>query len=440
MNVKWLEHTDSNQLFMNQSMLNKLDLKEQQQMTVTYGSLARKKELMIDNEIPDNMIGLSVYFTKEVLFPTDVIYEVILKDDDIKIGPLIGMLLAKDQKKLTNKKLNLFKERIRTDELIKGVIFVVCHDWIDETNYLMKGYYYTKHGKWKEGIFPFPTVLYNRTYIKKRKLKKLTNKVNMYVFNNCLMTKKKLWKLLCKDPLVNHHLPFTQTLKDVDSFIVMIDHFNTVYLKPSNLSRGRGIVQAKKTKLGYQIKDSHNREQTLFTKHEIEQFISSLPKKHHYLIQQGVPFMYGKSLVDFRVYMQKDETRRWNSSGIYGRVSKPEQIITNLKHSQEIIQVEQALKKYFHLDQDQRIKTQQEMIRVCKNICTALEGKGEMLGDVAVDVVVDEQKKVWVLEVQVNYAADERLYHLPAVISKKVWQTPILYAKALTGFNKGEYQ
>ena len=110
-------------------------------------------------------------------------------------------------------------------------------------------------------------------------------------------------------------------------------------------------------------------------------------------------------------------------------------MITNLKHSQQIISVEKALKNIFRLDRDQRVKTQQEMIQVCKNICIALENKGEVLGDVAIDVVVDEQLKIWVLEVQVNYAADERLYYLPTFISKKVLQTPILYAKTLTGFN-----
>ena len=318
MNVNWLEHTDSKKIFMNQSVLNRLNLKENQLIPVTFGTLKINKKILINNELHDDMIGLSPHLTEDIQFPREVIYDVLIKDDEINIGPLIGMLVTKDHQKLTPKRLEIAKERIPSYESVKGVIFVGCHDWIDIPKKLIKGFYYTRKGEWKKGIFPFPTALYNRAYIKSENFMKLTKKVNMHVFNNCLMTKSKLWKLLCKEPSVNHHLPFTQTLKDVNSFLVMIEHFKTVYLKPTNLSRGRGIIQATKEKIGYRVKGSNNQEQFLFTKQEIEQFISSLSEKHNYLVQQGVPYKYGRSLIDFRVICKRTKQKSGILQGFMG--------------------------------------------------------------------------------------------------------------------------
>lgn len=429
--VKWL---DTQNIIMNSNTHKKLNFDINQRIPVSYGNITLNKHTEINEQFEDNTIGLSRQFSGEIFVPPNVICEAQIKNNEIHVGPLIGMLLVKNHEKLTTKVLEHFKERIPSNETGKGVVFVGSQDWIDVKRKLIRGYYYSVHGEWKEGIFPFPKVLYNRTYIKKSHYKRLKRNVEMKVFNNCLMTKSKLWRLLRKDPSVNMHLPYTQTLSDLNSFIAMINHFNTVYLKPTNLSRGRGIYKAEKLKLGYLIKDTNNQEKILFTEQELENFITSLTKYRNYIIQQGVPYMYGKSLVDFRVYMQKDETKNWNCSGIYGRVSKPNRVITNLKHSQEVLTIDLALKRFFRLQKAQRFEIQQEMIQVCKNVCTALEEKNQILADVAIDVVVDNQLKVWVLEVQVSYAADERLYQLPKSIYEKVWQTPISYAKALTGF------
>ncbi|PMC38594.1 hypothetical protein CJ195_09045 [Bacillus sp. UMB0899] len=428
---KWY---DTKFILMNSNTMKQLNFKENQLIPINYGNLTIVRALEINENLDDETIGLSKHFTEEVTFPTDVKIEVQIKNNEIHLGPLIGMLLVKNHEKLTTKVLEHFKERIPSNETGMGVVFVGSQDWIDDKRKLIRGYYYSVLGEWKEGIFPFPKVLYNRTYIKKSHYKRLKKSVDMKVFNNCLMTKSKLWRLLRKDPSVNMHLPYTQTLRDLSSFIAMINHFNTVYLKPTNLSRGRGIYKVEKLKLGYLIRDTNNQEKVLFTEQELEKFITSLTKNRNYIIQQGVPYMFGKSLVDFRVYMQKDETKNWNCSGIYGRVSKPNRVITNLKHSQEILTIDLALKRFFQLQKSRRLEIQQEMIQVCKNVCTALEEKNQILADVAIDVVVDKQMKVWVLEVQVSYAADERLYQLPKSIYKKVWQTPYSYAKALTGF------
>ncbi|TXC92788.1 hypothetical protein FS935_00890 [Metabacillus litoralis] len=434
MKIKWMKDSNINEIWMNPKTISKYNFVEKQQIPITYGTLKVLKELKGNNTLQYNEVGVSPQFSQSIKLPDDVELHVQIKNGGVQFGPLIGMLLKKKFEKLSQKKLELLKERIPNSDFDHGVVFVGALDSINETNKLIKAYYYTKDHEWKEGIFPLPTVLYNRVYIKKNQLKLLKKGVKMQVINNCLMSKSKLWRLLCKDSSINQHLPFTQSLRDVNSFIVMVNHYETVYLKPTNLSRGRGILQAKKMKLGFLIKDTNTREQILFTENELSHFIETLTNKHPYIIQQGVPFTYENSLVDFRVYMQKDEAKEWNCSGIYGRVSKPNEVITNLKHSQKIVPVEDTLRKYFTLDQDRCNNVQTQMIQVCKNVCVSLEKRRQSLADVAIDIVLDEHLKVWVLEVQVNYADDERLYHLPESIYKKVWQTPLYYAKALTDF------
>ena len=96
---------------------------------------------------------------------------------------------------------------------------------------------------------------------------------------------------------------------------------------------------------------------------------------------------------------------------------------------------ESALKEFYHLN-DEQVKKSREITKLCIHVLKIMEKRGHQLGDAAVDLVIDQNQKVWLLEVQLNYAAeikanreaDERRV-LPFILP-----TPFEYAKALTGF------
>ncbi|MCD8503412.1 MAG: YheC/YheD family protein [Bacillaceae bacterium] len=95
----------------------------------------------------------------------------------------------------------------------------------------------------------------------------------------------------------------------------------------------------------------------------------------------------------------------------------------------------EAIKKVFDLQERDAFKKEQEMIQACTVICEQLSNCCGNYGDVGVDVILDENQKVWVLEVNKLHdhkfplyaLEDEQMYY-------KVITTPFEYASYLAGF------
>nr|WP_283244073.1 YheC/YheD family protein [Bacillus suaedaesalsae] len=255
------------------------------------------------------------------------------------------------------------------------------------------------------------------------------------IVNNCRMTKNKLWELLYKTK-VRHYLPYTRRLRNIDSLIETFKTYDSVYLKPTNLSRGNGIFKIVKTDVGFEVQTKRKEIMNVSSKSELGQILKKLTKRRKYLIQQDVSYKeVEKRMVDFRVYLQKDSTRNWNCSGIICRVSMPGCVVSNLKYTEKVLSYHDASRFIFGFTINEEKTIEHEIIEACRAVCRELKSKKQIIGDVALDVAVDSNLKVWILEVQINYAVDERLYNIPEAIYRKVWTTPIEYAKALSEFN-----
>lgn len=140
--------------------------------------------------------------------------------------------------------------------------------------------------------------------------------------------------------------------------------------------------------------------------------------------------------IDYRIYLQKDYSKNWKYSGMETKVGQKNSIISNSRNRERILAGESALKGFYQLNDAQVQQKVEEITNLCIRVLKIMEKRGHQLGDAAVDLVIDQNQKVWLLEVQINYAAeikanreaDERRV-LPFVLP-----TPFEYAKALTGF------
>ncbi len=68
-----------------------------------------------------------------------------------------------------------------------------------------------------------------------------------------------------------------------------------------------------------------------------------------------------------------------------------------------------------------------------KNAIQKYEKSGMHLGDVAADVILDNNLHLWLLELQLNYGA-EKVPGMPPEVFKEIMVTPFKYAKRLAGF------
>lgn len=96
-----------------------------------------------------------------------------------------------------------------------------------------------------------------------------------------------------------------------------------------------------------------------------------------------------------------------------------------------------ALKEIYNLNESGAERKIREITKVCARILKVMEKYGNHIGDAAVDMIIDKDHKIWILEVQLNYAAEIKAFRgedeqqiLPAILP-----TPFEYAKILAGFN-----
>lgn len=382
------------------------------------------------------MISMDVLDTLHI--PEGLKYQIILSNNAIRLGPVIGLLLAHSRTGLSIRKPDVIMNYTLLYKQINGILCVFSTDGIDFENHTIRGYFYNPDmeksgGVWQEGILPVPDSIFTRTVLRKDteyRLKKLTAN---RLFNSCYFDKWELYKMLSRVDSVGNHIPDTRPLKSTDDVYEMLEKHGSVYIKLLNGTLSRGLFKVSKTKDTYAFQDKQgNLILENADKERADSFIINIIKGHKYLVQQALhPLAVDGRHMDLRVIMQKDHTKQWGCTGIISFVGTQRSICSNWGYE---LTMEDVFTRRLNYSQEEYFKKRTEIINVCKNACEALDIKGENFGDLGIDVLVDESLKVWILE------ANKRHYHsIPLWINDNqtfyaTKTNPIKYATALSGF------
>lgn len=156
-------------------------------------------------------------------------------------------------------------------------------------------------------------------------------------------------------------------------------------------------------------------------------------KKRKYLIQQAIPASFEGRPVDFRVILQKDGSQKWTCSGIIAKIGRLGRINTN--NASTLEPGREALQRIFGLTPEQALEKEKEIIGICTEACQIIEDAYGYYGDVGIDVMVDDNLKVWVLEINKSHQHEmaKRLKKDPDMYQRVVTR-PLEYARVLAGF------
>lgn len=394
-----------------------------------------EKQLTVQylDELSDDVIGLSGNLRAEVFIPDDLKYEINTTEDSLSLGPVILYLISKR----LMKRLDKLKKRFENIASIKGLIIVSTASGINTKKNTITGYYLqsnTMESNWKEGIFPYPGAVFKRNGLPQDLNNDLFEKTNGRVFNSQYFNKWDMWEWLSPNLFIRNHIPHTRELNHIANIYHMLDDYPSIYLKPANGSQGKGIIEIKRKNNQFQITDDKNiaTEMEVIGSHPIIQSI--LKRNRKYIIQQGVPVKHDSRNVDFRIYMQKDETKQWKCTGLIARFAKPGSITTNLHHLDYLLPGKEALEKLFSLDQHDLELLEQKIVNICRDACQALDQYG-CFGDLAVDFILDNNLHVWILEMNKRYGYKSFSIMEESTLYSEIIRNPFLYASALAGFS-----
>ncbi|MGD9677035.1 MAG: YheC/YheD family protein [Vulcanibacillus sp.] len=430
----FIDNISDQSVHLSNATLEKMNI-NLEKITLHFGQLKMNLTIKIDNSLELGKIILPCILTEKITIP-DLPYEYYLESNHLYLGPVIGLLIL--PRYYDDPKQQIL--RFSNYNTIKGLIFLFKQSSINMRNKIITGYYYNPETKeFNLGTFPYPSVIFNRISLDPKIYKHLIRNVGNNLFNYPYANTNKLlfWIRMSKIPKIKEHLPVTKEYKSISNLTQMLDVYKSVYLKPTTLAGGNGIMLVKKVDTGYILIDQDGELATTNSKKRLSNLIKNkLIKNKKYIIQQGITFQYNTNKIDFRVYLQKDKNKRWRYSGMETKIAKEGSIISNSKNRIKIVPGITTLRETYHLTEQQAEHKINEITELAISVLKRMEDYGFSIADIAVDLIIDETLKIWLLEVQINYAAEIKASRSEdeGLILPLILPTPLEYAKALAGF------
>ena len=372
--------------------------------------------------------------------PEDLPFEARVEGNSILLGPVIAFIAKKKNSSLTLKTLNNFLLRLNKYNEIGGLIYICSAEGVDVTNQTINGYAYNPNARtgtdcWIGGHFPFPDSIFKKIRLPNQLELSLQQVIGDNLFNTNFFNKLQFWQVCASNERIRGFIPLTKTYSSVATLNEMITRFDTVYVKPVSGMKGIGIFMIAKDKDESLIVANHYNEKKRFNSvFNVKLYLDKEIGNQRYMIQQGIPTRYKNKNVDFRLYFQKDKSKKWICQGSLGRVAKEESIVTNLNHISHLSDGEKAIKIVFNVNKQTASTILHSTILICTEICEELDKRLGHYGDVALDVIIDETYKPWVLEVNNLYGVKSLDILQDKETLNKLRTTPLEYAKTLAGF------
>lgn len=426
--------------FINTSQAITLGLKKNKQGYISFGTQKLPVKIVFSDKVKENEIFLSKNILSQLYSPHFTQFEIRAKNNEIMIGPYIGILAKPKDHSLTKRYLNRMLNYTREYHKLHGAIVVFALNKINKKHHLIEGYCYNPHtNNWESGLFPYPGSIYCNFPLKKHWQNHLLATIGNTWFNGNFLNKWKMHKILSQNPVIKPHLPDTTLYQSYKDIFNALKKYKKIILKPIGGLQGKNIAQIrvknkeiifkyiKKGKLKVIVKND---------KKSARHLIKKLFIPGEYILQQYVNLLkYEKSIIDFRIIVQKDQTKNWKCLGIIARMSAPKRIVTNIHNGGKALPITRVLKDYLDLPPYEIQEIQEKLSHLSLEICNTLDQLDFNYGNLGLDIGIDQAGHPWLIEVNnrcPNPGKDQFTNNKALFYQTK--STPLFYAKTLAGF------
>jgi hypothetical protein len=289
-----------------------------------------------------------------------------------------------------------------------------------------------KKGVWKQSSFPFPHVVYNRCFNKKlitiQRLEKAIGRNKC--FNNINFFNK--WDLhnLLEQSQLKPYVPETFLYNEVN-VSELLEKYKLVYIKPSYGSKGKSVHRVELTDSGDIHISLHSMAPTYICRknESIQEKLDELLGLQKYMVQQGIHMsQLDDQYFDIRVLVQKGIIGEWMISSITCRVAYERYFNTSM--CETIYDAAEILPRLFKPEEMNEIL--QTLYETSVKAAQEAETHMGSLGELSVDYVLDEQRKLWIMEL--NGKPQKNIYNdIKCFKHKKlIYSRPLEYAYYLS--------
>jgi glutathione synthase/RimK-type ligase-like ATP-grasp enzyme len=257
-----------------------------------------------------------------------------VKEQRGKIGPLVGIMISKSSIPALLKRKKQYIELIAASLQEAGSIGIVL-PFNSIYEQFVQGYVFVRGlGQWIPVTAPLPDVFYNRI---KSRLEEKTDEFQRIIsfldhlripfFNRSFFTKWELYESLQKNDKLRPHLPDTAQVHDTDDIQKMLRTYGSVYVKPNEGAKGKGLFRLTSSPLQtHIIYEQINARKTLTSLDELTPLFLSTS----YIVQQAIdPDTWEGNRYDLRILVHYQHGA-YAISGIGVRLAQAQQLTTHV--------------------------------------------------------------------------------------------------------------
>ncbi|MDD9271177.1 YheC/YheD family protein [Paenibacillus sp. GCM10023248] len=203
---------------------------------------------------------------------------------------------------------------------------------------------------------------------------------------------------------LKQYVPTTKWMT-AESLKQMLVQHKMVYIKPNVGMFGNGVIRVEYAEgsgallpYSYQLGVHLKRFKTF------EDMYASIIKKtgkERYLVQKGIHLLkYKGNRFDLRIMVQQTPERKWETTGVIGRVAHPTKIVTNFHNGGTLKPVDTLLEGY--LKESEKEQFLKKLHVLGTGVARAIHTKYNGVKEIGVDVALDSELHPWILEVNTS--------------------------------------
>lgn len=356
----------------------------------------------------------------------------------IELGPVIGVFTGSN-KQGRKDFARIYRNFFDVAQQEGAILYFFRTKDVNPRRLTIKGFKYQQ--KWLQQRYPFPDVVYDQ--IRSRKTENSTQVIRIKTilqhycsgyFNLGFMNKWQVYQVLVQIPSVKVFLPPTNIYRGVETVLQMLAVHPVVYVKPANGSLGQGIIKIERVSAGFCWQWAARRQpvrKIITSTADLDGLLQRIIKRKTYVVQQGLNLLtVNDRPADIRILMQKDENGQWQETHRFAKVAIARGIATNVAMGGMVIEVAHLLQAAIDKYGINPTQVEINLRQLQRAVCAAMDESKTGLGEMGLDVGIDQSGQVWLIEANAKYSR----HVFPQSVKELSIRRPISFAKWLTGW------
>ncbi|MBM6382390.1 MULTISPECIES: YheC/YheD family endospore coat-associated protein [Paenibacillus] len=264
---------------------------------------------------------------------------------------------------------------------------------------------------WSREWRPFPDMIFDRCRIQRnRRFQQLLafreKYGHMLFLNRPLRNKWTIHQTLSAKSAFREHLPETVLFQDMSDVNRMLKASSLIYLKPINGTGGRGILRIERisSEANMVLVQGRDQKRRIITPRKVHlsrlgSLLQHWNMKDKYLVQEGIQLQLPNGRVhDYRMLVQKNGEGDWELTGCAGRMGAEKSVTSNLHGGGQAVPMHRLMKQWI-TDEELRNEINSTAEKLGISVATFLEDTYGDLCELALDLAIDKDGRIFLLEV-----------------------------------------